>query len=385
MPPARPYFPASMTTPTNDGFAPTGVGAPTGVERPFVLIDAEDRHARAVLIGHQHQRTCRIDREIAGAIDAARLVADKRHAPVIAEAIDDDAVVAAIRAVQKPPCAMHMDVCARGPHLVCRSRQGGKNLQLAQQPGLRVIRKRGHRQIELVDDVDEPAIGMKVEMTWSRACGSRDLRRHVRLHPPSGRIEDELRHSRAAFERHVHETVARIGANLMRHRSHTELSRIDGRTEPSIGADRNRGDRALLRLATVVRHQQPAARPVGRQMRGDAAGRRHIVQRRQRAARLVNRKRPDAARVGLVHGVQKFRRRIERQERRFQSNVRRPAGRHELAARRVEPEDRNLGSIARHIHKRHARLLRRRPAGGKREDEQDGENKGVSRHKSVGL
>ena len=169
-------------------------------------------------------------------------------------------------------------------------------------------------------------------MARARACGGRHLRRHVRLHPPGRRIENELRNRRAAFERHVHEPIARIGADLMRHRADTEF-RV---STAAPGARRRRSESTRSSPASAGRRSsptsKPAARPVGGEMRGDAARRRHVVDGRQRSGCLIDRKRPHAPRVGLVHGEQKFRRRIERQERRVLADVGRLAGRHELAA-----------------------------------------------------
>src|SRR5687768_11940664 len=128
---------------------------------------------------------------------------------------------------------------------------------------------------------------MEVEMARAGAAGRSHLRRHVRLQSSRRRIEHELRYRRPAFERYEHETISGISADVMRHRTEAELSRLDCGAEAAISANRDRRDRSLLGIA-VVRDEQPAARPVGGQMRSDAAHRRHIIYWRQRTVRLVD-------------------------------------------------------------------------------------------------
>jgi putative ABC transport system permease protein len=70
------------------------------------------------LIRDEHQRARGIDREIPRTLDVARLVPHQCHAPIVAKTKNDDAVVAAIRAVQKSAGAMHVHVCARCAHLI---------------------------------------------------------------------------------------------------------------------------------------------------------------------------------------------------------------------------------------------------------------------------
>ena len=166
-------------------------------------------------------------------------------------------------------------------------------------------------------------------MARARACRRRHLRRHVRLHPSGGRIEDKLRDGRAAFERHVTRTGCpdRRGSDAPSTPRPNSLVSTAGPSRPSapIGIDAIVpcfSEGGSMRRA-VVRDQQPAARPVSREMRRRAAHCGHIVYWRQRTGCLVDRKRPHPSRVGFVGGKQKFRRRIECQERRVLSDVRR--------------------------------------------------------------
>ena len=144
---------------------------------------------------------------------------------------------------------------------------------------------------------------MKVEMPRAGVARGRGLGGQVRLHSTRRRVENELRHRWPPL-RHEHEPVARIGADVMRHRPEA-----NSQVSPPFRYARQhrwkRRNRPLLLIA-VIRHEQPPARPIGRQVRGDAAHGRHVVDRCQLAGRLIDGERADPAWIGFVDGKEDF-------------------------------------------------------------------------------
>src|SRR5262249_25169147 len=100
---------------------------------------------------------------------------------------DGDAIVAAIRSIEKLAVRVHFDLCGViGSGKVLR--QGRDGLQALQGARGTVVRERGDEGSHFAERVGERPVGVECKMTWARVLGNWSERWVVRCEGGFGRI-----------------------------------------------------------------------------------------------------------------------------------------------------------------------------------------------------